>query len=200
MATFLGKKKYAFEKKGSHAEVGVVYGMAYTLFGGDILPIEVTKFPGKGELILTGSLGDVMRESCHIAFSYIKANASEFLLDLTELSSSDIHIHVPEGAVTKDGPSAGIAITTALISLFKNQAVSNSISMTGEITLRGRVLPIGGLREKVIGAHRAGIRKVFLPKENENDLDLVSEEIKKEMQFVFVNNYSDVYRRIFRKN
>ena len=200
LATFLGKKKYAFEKKGSHAEVGVVYGMAYTLFGGDILPIEVTKFPGKGELILTGSLGDVMRESCHIAFSYIKANASEFLLDLTELSSSDIHIHVPEGAVTKDGPSAGIAITTALISLFKNQAVSNSISMTGEITLRGRVLPIGGLREKVIGAHRAGIRKVFLPKENENDLDLVPEEIKKEMQFVFVNNYSDVYRRIFRKN
>ena len=200
LATFLGKKKYAFEKKGSHAEVGVVYGMAYTLFGGDILPIEVTKFPGKGELILTGSLGDVMRESCHIAFSYIKANASEFLLDLTELSSSDIHIHVPEGAVTKDGPSAGIAITTALISLFKNQAVSNTISMTGEITLRGRVLPIGGLREKVIGAHRAGIRKVFLPKENENDLDLVPEEIKKEMQFVFVNNYSDVYRRIFRKN
>ena len=200
LATFLGKKKYAFEKKGSHAEVGVVYGMAYTLFGGDILPIEVTKFPGKGELILTGSLGDVMRESCHIAFSYIKANASEFLLDLTELSSSDIHIHGPEGAVTKDGPSAGIAITTALISLFKNQAVSNSISMTGEITLRGRVLPIGGLREKVIGAHRAGIRKVFLPKENENDLDLVPEEIKKEMQFVFVNNYSDVYRRIFRKN
>ena len=200
LATFLGKKKYAFEKKGSHAEVGVVYGMAYTLFGGDILPIEVTKFPGKGELILTGSLGDVMRESCHIAFSYIKANASEFLLDLTELSSSDIHIHVPEGAVTKDGPSAGIAITTALISLFKNQAVSNSISMTGEITLRGRVLPIGGLREKVIGAHRAGIRKVFLPKENENDLDLVPEEIKKEIQFVFVNNYSDVYRRIFRKN
>ena len=200
LATFLGKKKYAFEKKGSHAEVGVVYGMAYTLFGGDILPIEVTKFPGKGELILTGSLGDVMRESCHIAFSYIKANALEFLLDLTELSSSDIHIHVPEGAVTKDGPSAGIAITTALISLFKNQAVSNTISMTGEITLRGRVLPIGGLREKVIGAHRAGIRKVFLPKENENDLDLVPEEIKKEMQFVFVNNYSDVYRRIFRKN
>ena len=200
LAKFLGKKKYAFEKKGSHAEVGVVYGMAYTLFGGDILPIEVTKFPGKGELILTGSLGDVMRESCHIAFSYIKANASEFLLDLTELSSSDIHIHVPEGAVTKDGPSAGIAITTALISLFKNQAVSNTISMTGEITLRGRVLPIGGLREKVIGAHRAGIRKVFLPKENENDLDLVPEEIKKEMQFVFVNNYSDVYRRIFRKN
>lgn len=200
LATFLGKKKYAFEKKGSHAEVGVVYGMAYTLFGGDILPIEVTKFPGKGELILTGSLGDVMRESCHIAFSYIKANASEFLLDLTELSSSDIHIHVPEGAVTKDGPSAGIAITTALISLFKNQAVSNTISMTGEITLRGRVLPIGGLREKVIGAHRAGIRKVFLPKENENDLDLVPEEIKKEIQFVFVNNYSDVYRRIFRKN
>ena len=141
-----------------------------------------------------------MRESCHIAFSYIKANASEFLLDLTELSSSDIHIHVPEGAVTKDGPSAGIEITTALISLFKNQAVSNTISMTGEITLRGRVLPIGGLREKVIGAHRAGIRKVFLPKENENDLDLVPEEIKKEMQFVFVNNYSDVYRRIFRKN
>ena len=173
--------------------------MAYTVFGGDILPIEVTKFPGKGELILTGSLGDVMQESCQIAFSYIKANAKRFLLDSTLLSQYDIHIHFPEGAVAKDGPSAGIAITTALISLFKEIAVDANVSMTGEITLRGRVLPIGGLREKVIGSHRAGIRRIFLPRENENDLEDVPEEVKKDIEFLFVDNYFDVYQEIFER-
>lgn len=193
----LGKKKYSYEKTGKKAEVGVVNGMAYTAFGGDILPIEVTMFPGKGELILTGSLGDVMQESCQIAFSYIKAKATDFSIPVKMLSENDIHLHFPEGAVNKDGPSAGIAITTALISLFKNQAVANNISMTGEITLRGRVLAIGGLREKVIGSHRAGIRKIFLPKENEVDLDEIPEEVKKDIKFIFVENYFDIYQILF---
>lgn len=199
LETFLGKRKYSYEKTSQKKEIGVVNGMAYTVFGGDILPIEVTKFSGKGELILTGSLGDVMQESCQIAFSYIKANAKRFLLDSTLLSQYDIHIHFPEGAVAKDGPSAGIAITTALISLFKEIAVDANVSMTGEITLRGRVLPIGGLREKVIGSHRAGIRRIFLPRENENDLEDVPEEVKKDIEFLFVDNYFDVYQEIFER-
>ncbi len=194
---FLGKKKYSYEKTGEKSAIGVVNGMAYTVFGGDILPIEVTMFPGKGELILTGSLGEVMQESCQIAFSYIKANAKDFSIPFEVLSQNDIHIHFPEGAVGKDGPSAGIAITTALISLFKNQAIENNISMTGEITLRGRVLPIGGLREKVIGSHRAGIRKIFLPTENRDDLEKIPEEVKDDITFIFVDNYFDIYRQLF---
>ncbi len=199
LENFLGKKKYSYEETNQKSEIGVVNGMAYTAFGGDILPIEVTLFPGKGELILTGSLGDVMQESCQIAFSYIKAKADDFSIPIKRLFENDIHLHFPEGAVNKDGPSAGIAITTALISLFKNQAVANNISMTGEITLRGRVLAIGGLREKVIGSHRAGIRKIFLPKENEVDLDEIPEEVKKDIQFIFVENYFDIYQILFSK-
>ena len=194
---FLGKKKYSYEKTAKKAEVGVVNGMAYTVFGGDILPIEVTMFSGKGELILTGSLGDVMQESCQIAFSYIKANAQKFSIPFSMLSRNDIHIHFPEGAVTKDGPSAGITITTALVSLFKNHAIASDISMTGEITLRGRVLPIGGLREKVIGSHRAGIRNIFLPIENKNDLEEIPDEVTRDIHFTFVENYSDIYKQIF---
>ena len=193
----MGKKKYSYEKTGKKSEIGVVNGMAYTAFGGDILPIEVTMFPGKGKLILTGSLGDVMQESCQIAFSYIKTKAQDFSIPIKMLSENDIHLHFPEGAVNKDGPSAGIAITTALISLFKNQAVANDISMTGEITLRGRVLAIGGLREKVIGSHRAGIRKIFLPKENKADLEEIPEEVKKDIQFTFVDNYCHIYDILF---
>ena len=198
LVSFLGKRKFSYEKMGKSADVGVVNGMAYTLFGGDILPIEVTSFSGKGELILTGSLGDVMQESCQIAFSYIKSNREAFAIDYATLFEHDIHIHFPEGAINKDGPSAGIAITTALISLFKNKAVENDIAMTGEITLRGKVLEIGGLREKVIGAHRAGVRKVFLPKDNEKDLDEIPEEVKKDMKFVFVEQYEEVYQKIFK--
>lgn len=197
LETFLGKRKFSYETTGKKNEVGVVNGMAYTAFGGDILPIEVTMFPGKGELILTGSLGEVMQESCQIAFSYIKANAVFFAID-DAIFKNDIHIHFPEGAVNKDGPSAGIAITTALISLFKNQAIANNVAMTGEITLRGRVLEIGGLREKVIGAHRAGIRKIILPKENKKDLEEIPDELKKEIKFIFVENYDEVYQKLFK--
>ena len=195
---FLGKKKYFYMENDKEDEIGVVNGMAYTVFGGDILPIEATLFKGKGKLILTGSLGDVMQESCHIALDYIKSNMDQFGIESKLFEKNDVHIHVPEGAVNKDGPSAGVTITTTLISLLKKKCVKKEIAMTGEITLRGRVLGIGGLKEKVIGAHRANIKRVFIPKENEKDLDEIPEEIRNDMKFYMVNNYKDIYRRIFR--
>ena len=193
----LGKKKYYYMENNNQDEVGVVNGMAYTIFGGDILPIEVTLFKGKGDLILTGSLGDVMQESCHIALDYVKSNMDSFNIDSKVFIENDIHIHVPEGAVNKDGPSAGVTITTSLISLFKNIKVDSKVAMTGEITLRGRVLGIGGLKEKVIGAHRAGIKKVFIPLENEKDLDEIPKEIKNDIEFILVNNYMEIYNELF---
>jgi ATP-dependent Lon protease len=196
--SLIGKKKYVYMENTSEEEVGVVNGMAYTVFGGDILPIEATLFKGKGELILTGSLGEVMQESCHIALDYIKSNIAEFGIDEKLIQENDIHIHVPEGAVNKDGPSAGVTITTTLISLFTNKTVDKDIAMTGEITLRGRVLGIGGLKEKVIGAHRAGIRKIFIPVENEKDLDEIPDDIKKDIKFIAINNYNDIFNLIFR--
>ena len=195
---FLGKKKYQYTETSEKNEVGVVNGMAYTVFGGDILPIEATLYKGKGDLTLTGSLGDVMQESCHIALSYIKANMKEFSLEEKTFTENDIHIHVPEGAVNKDGPSAGITITTALISLLSNKAVDKNVAMTGEITLRGRVLGIGGLKEKIIGAHRAGIKKIILPQENEKDLDEVPIDVKNSIEFVFVKNYKEIYKELFK--
>ena len=193
----LGKKKYIYMENNKEDEIGVVNGMAYTIFGGDILPIEANMFKGKGNLVLTGSLGDVMQESCHIALDYIKSNMELFGIDSKIFDKNDIHIHVPEGAVNKDGPSAGVTITTTLISLFTNKKVSKDIAMTGEITLRGRVLGIGGLKEKVIGAHRAGIKKVFIPRENEKDLDEIDDEIKKDIKFVVVDKYEDIFNLIF---
>ena len=194
---FLGKKKYLYIETSDNDEVGVVNGMAYTVFGGDILPIEVTSFKGKGNLTLTGSLGEVMQESCHIALDFIKANIKKFNIDEKLMEDIDIHIHVPEGAVNKDGPSAGVTMTTALISLLTNKKVDKNIAMTGEITLRGRVLGIGGLKEKVIGAHRAGIRKVFIPIENEKDLDEIPEDIRNDIKFIAVKNYMEIYKNIF---
>ena len=197
---FLGKKKYVYTENSTDSEIGVVNGMAYTIFGGDILPIEVNCFKGKGELILTGSLGEVMQESCHIALDYIKSNMDEFGISQNVFEKNDIHIHVPEGAVNKDGPSAGVTITTALISLFLNKKVDNNIAMTGEITLRGRVLGIGGLKEKVIGAHRAGIKTVFIPNENEKDLDDIPDEIKSDIRFVPVLKYCEIFDFLFKKD
>lgn len=193
----LGKPKYSYVETLDDSEIGVVNGMAYTVFGGDVLPIEATLFKGKGNLVLTGSLGDVMQESCHIALDYIKSNMDVFGIDSNLFSDNDIHIHVPEGAVNKDGPSAGITITSTLISLFTKRIVSNKIAMTGEITLRGRVLPIGGLKEKVIGAHRANIKKVFIPVENERDLDDIPENIRNDIEFIKVKNYMEVYKELF---
>ena len=194
---FLGKKKYLYTETSESDDIGVVNGMAYTVFGGDILPIEATLFKGKGNLTLTGSLGEVMQESCHIALDFIKSNMDKFNIDEKIFEENDIHIHAPEGAVNKDGPSAGVTMTTALISLLSNKKVNKDIAMTGEITLRGRVLGIGGLKEKVIGAHRAGIRKIFIPCENEKDLDEIPEDIRNDIKFIPVKNYMEIYKNVF---
>ncbi len=197
---YLGKKKYFYMENVKNKEAGVVNGMAYTVFGGDVLPIEVNKFKGKGNLTLTGSLGEVMQESCQIALDYIKSNTSKFKIKDNILEENDIHIHVPEGAVNKDGPSAGITITTAIISLLLNKPIDSGIAMTGEITLRGRILAIGGLKEKVIGAHRAGVRKIFIPKENKQDIDEIPDDIKKDTEFICVRNYQDVFNKLFKES
>lgn len=191
---YLGKPKYPDYNKLYTKEVGIVNGLAYTYCGGDTLPIEVNYFSGSGQLLLTGSLGDVMKESAQIALSYIKANAKYFKIDYEKISKSDIHIHVPEGAVPKDGPSAGITLTTALISAFANIKVDNTIAMTGEITLRGKVLPIGGLKEKSIGAYRNGIKKIFIPLENVNNLDEIPAEIREKIEYIPVKDYKEIYK------
>lgn len=194
---FLGKRIFEFTEKNTKAEVGVVTGLAYTEFGGDILPIETTMFKGSGKLILTGKLGSVMQESANIAYDYIKANADAFKIKFPHFVENDFHIHVPEGAIPKDGPSAGVTITTALISLLKRRQVSNDIAMTGEITLRGKVLPIGGLKEKTISATRSGIKTVFIPKGNHKDIQELPTEVKDSLKIVSVKNYIDVYKKIF---
>lgn len=193
---YLGNEKYHFNYNREQVEVGVVNGLAYTYFGGDTLQIEVNYFKGNGNLILTGSLGDVMKESAQIALGYIKASYKELNIDYDMLSNNDIHIHVPEGATPKDGPSAGIAITTAIISALTNKVINKSLAMTGEITLRGNVLPIGGLKEKSIGAHRSGIRTIIVPKKNLNDLEDVPKEIKEDINYIFVNEYKEVIQYI----
>ena len=195
----LGKKKYHYMTSIKNKLPGIVNGMAYTVFGGDILPIEATLFKGNGNLILTGSLGEVMQESCKIALDYIKSNSKRFGIDNNIFKDNDIHIHVPEGAVNKDGPSAGITICTTLISLFTNIPIDNKISMTGEITLRGQILGIGGLKEKVIGASRAGIKKIYIPKANEVDLEEIPNEIRKNIKFKLIDNYIEVYEQLFER-
>ena len=180
--------------------VGIVNGLAYTIYGGDILPIEATSFKGKEELILTGSLGEVMQESAKISLDYIKSNCDILGIDLNNLENKSIHIHVPEGAIQKEGPSAGVALTTALVSLLTNMKVSSKVSMTGEITLTGRVLPIGGLKEKVIGAYRAMVNKIFIPRENEKDLKEIPQNIRDKIEFVLVDNYLDIFKELGGKN
>lgn len=197
--TYLGKVKYLYNDSDMNTgRIGVVNGLAYTSFGGDLLPIEATSFKGKGELILTGKLGEVMKESAMISLSYIKAHAEEFHIDPEVFETSSIHIHVPEGAVPKDGPSAGVTLTTALLSLFTKTKVSPSVAMTGEMTLQGKVLPIGGLKEKSIGAHRGGVRKIFIPRLNEKDLEEIPDEIRKDTKFVLVDQYQDIYKELFK--
>lgn len=193
---YLGKEKYISTGKNNKTKIGVVNGLAYTPFGGDVLPIEVNYFKGKGELILTGSLGNVMKESATVAINYIKSNYKKFNINYDDLLNNDIHIHVPDAAINKDGPSAGIAITTALISLFTNNKISSNLAMTGEITLRGNVLPIGGLKEKSIAASRNGIKKIIIPFDNERDLDEIPIEVKEKIEFILVKNYEEVYKEI----
>ena len=193
---YLGKRKFEFITQGIH-ESGVINGLAYTRYGGDTLPIEVTHYPGTGNLVLTGSLGDVMKESCKIAYSYVKANYEKFGIDFKMFKNNDIHIHVPEGAVPKDGPSAGIAIVTALISSLLNIRISSKIALTGEITLRGKVLAIGGLKEKSIGARRNFIKTIFIPKDNLKDIDDIPKEVTSKIKYVPVTNYIDIFNVLF---
>ena len=191
---YLGKHKFIHNLADKKAQVGVVTGLAYTAYGGDTLPVEVTYYKGKGNLVLTGKLGDVMKESAQTALSYIKSKAEEYKIDPNLFLENDFHIHVPEGAIPKDGPSAGITIATALYSAVTNKLVRNDVGMTGEVTLRGLVLPIGGLKEKSIAADRSGIKTIVIPKENESDIDEIPEEVKEKLGIILVSEVNEVFK------
>ncbi|MCL5291824.1 MAG: endopeptidase La [Actinobacteria bacterium] len=189
---YLGPRKYKFGLAGQKDEIGTATGLAWTESGGDVLAVEAEALPGKGDLILTGHLGEVMRESAKAAVSYVRKRAGELGIDEDFYSKYDIHIHVPSGAIPKDGPSAGITMATALVSILSGRPARRSVGMTGEITIRGHVLPIGGVKEKALAAHRAGLKEIVLPGENERDLDQVPDEVKEEMAFHFVESMDEV--------
>ena len=197
---YLGKVKYRHEVAGLNPEVGVVMGLAWTSVGGETLTVEVNTIKGKGQVVLTGKLGDVMKESAKTGITYIRSIADKFGIEEDFYSNTDIHIHLPEGAVPKDGPSAGITMALAILSSLSNIPVRNDVAMTGEITLRGRVLAVGGVKEKLIAAHRAGIKKVLLPKECEHDLDEIPQNIKDEMEFVLVKHMDEVLEHALFRN
>lgn len=190
---YLGKEIFFHNKSEAENEIGVVNGLAYTPYGGDTLPVEVTYFKGNGKLMLTGKLGDVMKESAQAAFSYVRANAEKYNIDVDIFKDNDIHVHVPEGAIPKDGPSAGITMATAIMSALAHRKVDHLVAMTGEITLRGRVLPIGGLKEKTIAAHRSGLKTIIIPKDNEKDLDDIPQIVRNEIKFISVSEVSEVF-------
>jgi len=196
---YLGPKRYEHEVAERTSIPGVATGMAWTPTGGEILFIEATSMKGQGKLILTGKLGDVMKESAQAALSYLHANAKRYKVDEDIFSKIDIHIHVPSGAIPKDGPSAGVAIFIALLSLLRDKPVRPDVAMTGEITLRGLVLPVGGIKEKVLAAHRAGIKEVILPKRNEPDLSEIPESVRKGLKFHLINNLSQAANICFSK-
>ena len=199
LKTYLGNPKYSPEKKNDHAEVGIVRGLAWTSVGGVTLEVEVNVLPGKGELVLTGKLGDVMKESAQAALSYVRSISEGYGIDAEFYTKHDIHIHIPEGAVPKDGPSAGITMATAMLSAITDRPVRADVAMTGEITLRGRVLPIGGLKEKLLAAKVIGIKTVCIPKDNEKDLEEISKEITDGMEIVPVEKFSQVEKIAFVK-
>ncbi len=199
LKTYLGNPKYSPEKKNDHAEVGIVRGLAWTSVGGVTLEVEGNVLPGKGELVLTGKLGDVMKESAQAALSYVRSISEGYGIDAEFYTKHDIHIHIPEGAVPKDGPSAGITMATAMLSAITDRAVRADVAMTGEITLRGRVLPIGGLKEKLLAAKVIGIKTVCIPKDNEKDLEEISKEITDGMEIVPVERFSQVEKIVFVK-
>ena len=195
---YLGKQRFSHNLADVKDQVGVATGLAYTQFGGDTLSVEVTFFKGKGALSLTGKLGDVMKESAITALSYVKANADKFNIDPAFFDAHDIHVHVPEGATPKDGPSAGITITTAILSAITGKLIDKEVGMTGEMTLRGYVLPIGGLREKSIAAHRSGLKTILIPKENEKDIEDIPVEVRNALKIISVGNISEVFEVAFK--
>ena len=196
---YLGKEKYTFDKKNEKDEVGIVRGLAWTSVGGDTLEIEVNVMPGKGEFKLTGQLGDVMKESAQAGISYIRSVSEQYQIPDDFFTKHDIHIHIPEGAVPKDGPSAGVTMATAMLSAITGKKVRADVAMTGEITLRGRVLPIGGLKEKTLAAKNAGIRTVCVPGKNEKDIEELSAEIKKDLEIVYADTIEDILKVAFVK-
>ena len=193
--SYIGKKRFAHNLADEREQIGVATGLAYTAFGGDTLPVEVTYYRGSGKLVLTGKLGDVMKESAQTALSFVKANANSLKLDSEIFNQNDFHVHVPEGAIPKDGPSAGITIATAIVSALTQRYVKKDVGMTGEITLRGYVLPIGGLKEKAIAAHRSGLKTILIPKENEKDIEDIPEEVRSALEIITVENVSEVFQR-----
>ncbi|WP_210725162.1 endopeptidase La [Mycoplasma todarodis] len=198
MIELLGQKSFIEDKKEKNPIIGQVTGLAYTQYGGTTLPVEVTTFPGKGELRITGQLKDVMTESATIALAFVKANTKKFGIDF-DFEKNSIHIHVPEGAVPKDGPSAGVTFTTALISALSKRGISSDWAMTGEITLRGKVLAIGGLKEKSLAAVRMGVKEIFIPKANEKDIAELPKESKEKLKIHPVSDYSEIYKVLFPK-
>jgi ATP-dependent Lon protease len=196
---YLGKEIFELTEKDKVSIPGVVNGMAYTTAGGDLLPIEVSLFPGKGNIIVTGNLKETMKESASVALGFVRSNYKTFNIDSDIFKDNDFHIHVPQGGVPKDGPSAGVALTSAIISAIKKHKVSTKISMTGEITLRGKVLTIGGLKEKIISAHRGGVREIFIPYTNERHLEDVPKEIIKDIKVNLINNYEEIFDKLFIK-
>ncbi|GAB4409486.1 MAG: endopeptidase La [Anaerolineae bacterium] len=191
---YLGPPRFTEQMVEKEDQVGVATGIAYTEAGGDIMPIEVTLMPGKGNLTLTGQLGEVMQESVQAAYSFVRSHAKEYDIKPAQFESCDIHVHVPEGAIPKDGPSAGITMATALISAFSNHKVRRDVAMTGEITLRGKVLPIGGLKEKILAAHRAGITTVIVPTQNQKDLVDVPKKVQRDLNIIFAAKMEDVLK------
>jgi ATP-dependent Lon protease len=191
---YLGVPKYRFGRKEDHDEIGMSNGLAVTMFGGDLLTCEVTVVPGKGKMIITGKLGDVMQESAQAAMSYVRSRSDAFGLDKDFYRQHDIHVHIPEGAIPKDGPSAGITMATALISAFLRIPVRKDLAMTGEVTLRGRVLPIGGLKEKLLAAHRSDITTCIVPKENRKDLREIPKRVLKATRLILVEHMDEVLR------
>jgi ATP-dependent Lon protease len=189
---FLGANKFRFGKIEGQNEIGLTNGLAWTEVGGDLLVVEVSVVPGRGKFTVTGQLGDVMKESCSASMSYVRSRGPLFDLDKEFYANHDVHIHVPEGAIPKDGPSAGIAITCSIVSAILKVPVKRNVAMTGEVTLRGRVLAIGGLKEKVMAAHRGGIRMIIVPKENEKDLKDIPKEIMKDLKVILVDHVDQV--------
>jgi len=196
----LGKPKFHDERAERTTLPGVAIGLAWTPVGGDILFIETSRMPGKGSIQITGQLGDVMKESASAAMTYVRSHTDELGVDPKFLEQSDVHIHIPAGGIPKDGPSAGVTMFTALVSLLTGRKVRNDTAMTGEATLRGRVLPVGGIKTKLLAAHRAGIKRVILPEQNNRDLDEIPEDIRKEMEIILAADMKDVLENALEKD